>query len=129
MRAFDVTAEYPASALRCRVTRGVKADRITRPATRPAQGDDDEPGNCSLATVFDYIDDGDESIQALSLILAAWDRGEETGVAPQLMAYAALFTALSDLVAIYGEDAVAELALGLEQRVRTGEFTISHTRH
>lgn len=101
--------------------------RITRPATRQAHGDEDEPGNCSLATVFDYIDDGDKSIQALSLILAAWDQGEETGVAPQLMAYAALFTALSDLVAIYGEDAVAELAQGLERRVRIGEFTITQT--
>ena len=82
----------------------------------------------TLATVFDYVDDGDESIKALSLILAAWDQGEETGVAPELMAYAALFTALSDLVAMYGEDAVAELAIGLERRVRVGEFTISHTR-
>lgn len=81
-----------------------------------------------MATVFDYVDDGDDSIKALSLILAAWDQGEETGVAPELMAYAALFTALSDLVAIYGEDAVAELAHGLERRVRIGEFTISHTR-
>ncbi|MGD9785912.1 MAG: hypothetical protein AB7E80_00965 [Hyphomicrobiaceae bacterium] len=41
------------------------------------------------------------------------------------MAYAALFTALSDLVAIYGEDAVATLARGLENRVRVGEFTFS----
>lgn len=81
-----------------------------------------------MATVFDFVDDGDDSIKALSLILAAWDQGEETGVAPELMAYAALFTALSDLVAIYGEDAVAELAHGLEQRVRIGEFTMAHTR-
>ena len=82
----------------------------------------------TLATVFDFVDDGDESIKALSIILAAWDQGEETGVAPELMAYAALFTALSDLVAMYGEDAVAELAIGLERRVRVGEFTIAHTR-
>ncbi|MCB1519624.1 MAG: hypothetical protein KDJ37_03505 [Hyphomicrobiaceae bacterium] len=78
-----------------------------------------------MATAFDYIDEGNESLKALSLILAAWDEGEETGVAPELMAYAALFTALSDLVAIYGEDAVATLARGLEQRVRIGEFTFS----
>lgn len=81
-------------------------------------------GVTALATVFDYVDDGDESIKALSLILRAWDQGEETGVAPEMMAYAALFTALSDLVAIYGEDAVAELAQGLERRVRIGEFTM-----
>lgn len=69
----------------------------------------------------------DDSLRALSLILAAWDEGEETGLAPELMAYAALFTALSDLVDIYGEDAVASLAKGLERRVRSGEFSMPQT--
>ena len=52
---------------------------------------------------FELGDSDDESIRALSLILAAWDEGTETGVAPELMAYAALFTALTDLVALFGE--------------------------
>lgn len=81
-----------------------------------------------MPTAFDYIDEDDESLKALSIILAAWDEGEETGVAPELMAYAALFTALSDLVGIYGEDAVATLARGLEQRVRIGEFTFGEAQ-
>jgi len=81
-----------------------------------------------VPTAFDYIDEDDESLKALSIILAAWDEGEETGVAPELMAYAALFTALSDLVGIYGEDAVATLARGLEQRVRIGEFTFGEAQ-
>lgn len=81
-----------------------------------------------MATQVQLIDDGDESMRALSLILAAWDEGEETGVAPEAMAYAALFTALSDLVDIYGEDAVASLARGLERRVRLGEFTMVQTK-
>ena len=41
------------------------------------------------------------------------------------MAYAALFTALTDLVAIYGEDGVIKLTRGLEKRVAEGEFTLS----
>ena len=43
------------------------------------------------------------------------------------MAYAALFTALTDLVAAFGEDAVANLARGLDARVRQGEFTLCGT--
>ncbi|MCB1527732.1 MAG: hypothetical protein KDJ45_08530 [Hyphomicrobiaceae bacterium] len=81
-----------------------------------------------MASPIEHNDQGEESLQALRLILAAWDEGEETGVAPEMMAYAALFTALSDLIDIYGEDAVASLARGLEQRVRHGEFTMMQTR-
>ncbi len=85
-------------------------------------------GGSTLASSIEFDTHSEESMQALRLILAAWDEGEETGVAPELMAYAALFTALSDLIDMYGEDAVAGLARGLEQRVRMGEFTMVHTR-
>lgn len=67
----------------------------------------------------------DPSFLALSLILAAWDEGTENGVTPEHMAYAALFTALSDLVSIYGEDAVVKLTHGLEKRITSGEFTLN----
>lgn len=66
----------------------------------------------------------DLSFRALSLILAAWDEGAENGVAPEQMAYAALFTALTDLVSLYGEEAVKKLAGGLERRIDMGEFTL-----
>lgn len=67
----------------------------------------------------------DESQNALALILDAWDEGLECGIAPERLAYAAMFTALTDLVGIYGEDAVLKLVQGLERRVRDGEFTIA----
>ncbi len=70
----------------------------------------------------------DESFKALDLILAAWDEGEETGVAPETMAYAALFTAMTDLVTLFGEDEVAKLVRGLEERVHVGEFSLHQTR-
>jgi len=70
----------------------------------------------------------DPSYRALDLILAAWDEGTESGVAPEQMAYAALFAALTDLVSIYGEDAVISLARGLEKRVQVGEFSLNRTR-
>ena len=41
---------------------------------------------------------------------------------------AALFTALTDLVSIYGEQAVIKLTRGLEARVDAGEFTLQR-RH
>ncbi|MFA5948903.1 MAG: hypothetical protein WC807_01325 [Hyphomicrobium sp.] len=73
---------------------------------------------------LDLNSSDDLSFRALSLILAAWDEGAESGVAPEQMAYAALFTALTDLVSLYGEDAVVKLAQGLERRVELGEFTL-----
>ena len=69
-----------------------------------------------------------DSFTALNLILDAWDEGAERGIAPELMAYAALFSALTELVSAFGEDAVAGLARGLDQRVRKGEFTTCGTR-
>lgn len=71
----------------------------------------------------------DESLRALHLILQAWEDGAASGLAPEQMAYAALFTALSDLVAAYGEDAVAGLATGLCSRIRSGEFTLPRAAH
>ncbi len=66
----------------------------------------------------------DESLRALDCILDAWEVGASTGVRPEMMAYAAIYAALSDLVANYGEEAVANLAGGLVDRVKSGEFTL-----
>jgi hypothetical protein len=78
---------------------------------------------------FELGKSDDASLRALNLILEAWEEGAADGLAPELMAYAALFTALSDLVAAYGEDAVAVLATGLGPRIKSGEFTLSRARH
>lgn len=69
----------------------------------------------------------DDSLRALGIMLQAWDQGAEDGLAPELMAYAALFTALTDLVGIYGEQAVATMAKGLVARIERGEFTSATT--
>jgi hypothetical protein len=78
--------------------------------------------------LYELMDNEDTSFRALNLILAAWDEGAEAGVAPEQMAYAALFTALTDLVTQYGEEAVISLTRGLERRIELGEFTIHRTR-
>ena len=70
----------------------------------------------------------DQSVKALNYILEAWDEGTESGIAPELMAYAALYTALTDLVASYGEESVISLVTSLVPRVQKGEFTLYRTR-
>lgn len=79
--------------------------------------------------LFDIHDGDENSVRALNLILEAWDQGAESGVKPEQMAYAALFTALTDLVSLFGEDAVLKLARGLETRIEHGEFSLDRARH
>jgi hypothetical protein len=74
--------------------------------------------------------DGDVSISeqkrlALNYLTQAWGDAVAQGVESDVLAHAALFAALSDLVTSYGEDAVAELAASLVGRVRNREFTIA----
>lgn len=82
-----------------------------------------------LEAFVGLADSDDESLRALHIILQAWEDGTASGLAPEQMAYAALFTALSDLVAAYGEDAVAALASNLGPRIKSGEFSLARARH
>jgi hypothetical protein len=61
---------------------------------------------------------------ALRLMLDAFAEGDLDGIDPDCLAQAALFTALQEFVATYGEEPVARLAEGLPDRVRNGEFTV-----
>ncbi len=67
----------------------------------------------------------DEEVRraAFGFISDAWADAIAFGVDTDAVAHAALFTALADLVATYGEDAVAKLTEGLPERVRRGEYT------
>ena len=80
-----------------------------------------------MDAILELMDGQDPSLAALGIVLAAWDDAAEAGVPPEMMAYASLFTALSDLVGCYGEDAVGDLMERLSARVRGGEFTFSDT--
>jgi hypothetical protein len=77
---------------------------------------------------FGQAESTDESLKALNFILEAWEEGTGSGIAPELMAYAALYTALTDLVAAFGEDSVVSLVKGLGARIEKGEFTLCRTR-
>jgi hypothetical protein len=62
---------------------------------------------------------------ALRYILEAWEEALRDGIEPEMLANAALFSALSDLISIYGEDAVASMTANLSHRIENGEFTIT----
>jgi hypothetical protein len=72
-------------------------------------------------------DSDDDSLKALNIILEAWEHGADSGIPPEMMAYAALYTALTDLVAAFGEDHVITMVEGLKPRVQSGEFTVYRT--
>jgi hypothetical protein len=65
---------------------------------------------------------------ALSYLHEAWGEARLEGVDGDCLAQAALFTALSELVTTYGEDATAKYAEGLQVRIRNGEFSIPLSR-
>ena len=64
---------------------------------------------------------------ALRYILDAWEEALHDGIEPEMLANAALFAALADLIGVYGEDAVAKMASGLSRRIHHGEFTLRRT--
>ena len=63
--------------------------------------------------------------QALRYILDAWEEALHDGIEPEMLANAALFAALADLIGVYGEDAVAKMTGGLSRRIQHGEFTLT----
>jgi hypothetical protein len=65
--------------------------------------------------------------QALRYILDAWEEALHDGIEPEMLANAAMFAALADLIGVYGEDAVAKMTTGLSRRIHHGEFTLKRT--
>ena len=63
--------------------------------------------------------------EALQYILDAWDEALSDGVDPYLLANAAIFAALTDMVQTHGEDAVSMMTDKLAQRIHQGEFTLN----
>jgi len=73
-------------------------------------------------------DAGDAQKQeALRYILDAWEEALHDGIEPEMLANAALFASLADLIEVYGEDAVGKMTSGLSRRINHGEFTLRRT--
>jgi hypothetical protein len=85
-----------------------------------------------MTELADDLDDtqiAEQKRAALAYLSEAWDEAVAEGIEPEIMAHAALFTALSDLIATYGEEPVAELVGGLRERIRRSEFTVGRHMH
>ena len=65
---------------------------------------------------------------ALRYILDAWEEAVYDGLDPDCIATAAIFAALSDLIATYGEEPVAVMCERMPDRIRAGEFTVGRTK-
>ena len=74
------------------------------------------------------VSDTEQKQIALSYLHEAWGEARLDGVDGDCLAQAALFTALSELVTTYGEDATAKYAENLPARIRNGEFSIPLSR-
>ena len=62
---------------------------------------------------------------ALEYLAEAWNSAEDEGVAPNALAHASLFAAITTLVHTYGEEAAADLIGTLPERIRSGEYNLS----
>lgn len=86
------------------------------------------PGLSTEFGIEHLVDDGDVRKQAaLRYILDAWEDALHDGIEPEMLANAALFAALTDLIDVYGENAVAEMTSRLPRRIHHGEFTLRRT--
>jgi hypothetical protein len=70
----------------------------------------------------------DERRAAFGYLNEAWEEARLDGIDGDCLAQVALFTAINELVSTYGEEAVAQYAEGLSDRIRCGEFTIPGNR-
>lgn len=66
----------------------------------------------------------DDRRAALAYVTEAFAEAILAGIEADCFAQAALFTALQELVVIYGEDPVASFAGRLPERIRHGEFSV-----
>jgi len=82
----------------------------------------------SFGFARDPLPDNEPQQAALSYLNEAWAEARHDGVDGDCLAQASLFAAFAELVATYGEDAVARFVEGLPTRVRNGEFSVALAR-
>jgi hypothetical protein len=74
------------------------------------------------------LSDSEQKQAALSYLHEAWAEASHDGIDADCIAQACLFSALSEMVATYGEEATAKFAEGLSERIIRGEFSVIQSR-
>ena len=93
------------------------------PGWRSWRAKGDELG--STRPVSPNLEDDAQKQAALGYILDAWEEALHDGIEPEMLANAG---PLSDLVGVYGEDAVGKMASRLSRRIQHGKFTLLRTQ-
>jgi hypothetical protein len=76
----------------------------------------------------DPLPDHEQKQAALDFLQDAWLEARQHGIDGDCMAQICLFTAFSELVSTYGEEAAARYAEGLSARISNGEFSVELAR-
>ncbi|MGE3244787.1 MAG: hypothetical protein AB7F96_02215 [Beijerinckiaceae bacterium] len=84
--------------------------------------------NTNADPLHDDLLASEERRAALSYVTEAFAEAVRDGIEGDCFAQAALFAAFQELVAVYGEEAVALYAEKLPDRIRHGSFTTA-ARH
>jgi len=86
----------------------------------------------SLATqtlaAREALPENEQKRLALGYLQDAWTEGLHEGIDGDCLAQTALFLALAELIATYGEEAAARYAENLAPRIRNGEFSVELQR-
>jgi hypothetical protein len=64
---------------------------------------------------------------ALEYVADAWNAAEEDGLMPEALSHASLFAALTALVEQHGEQATADFIATLPDRIRSGDYNLTHS--
>ena len=76
----------------------------------------------------DLLSDTEQKQVALSYLHEAWAEATHDGIDADCLAQACLFSALSEMIATYGEEATAKFTEGLSARIMRGEFSVAQSR-
>jgi cytochrome P450 len=76
-----------------------------------------------------FFSDEDERRAALHYVAEAFEEARLDGIEDNCVAMVAMFKSFAELVALHGEDAIAEYASGLPERILAGEFSTRLSRH
>jgi len=75
-----------------------------------------------------FLSDNEQKQAALGYLHEAWAEATHDGIDADCIAQACLFSALSEMVATYGEEATAKFTEGLSDRILRGEFSVVQLR-